>query len=160
MVCDRPKEINRNAQGQLHNEKGMSISWKDGYGIYSLNGVTMKKEHVMTPSEKMTPKMVMSEKNADVKAELIRKFGIDRLSKYGKVVDSWKNYNDEWYSKSEYELIDMASIFNQVSYAPHLKMTNLTTGTYHLEGVDPNCKTIKDALMFRCGEDVQIVAIK
>jgi hypothetical protein len=39
MVCARPKAIHRNQQGTLHNTRGMSIEWPDGWGLYHLNGV-------------------------------------------------------------------------------------------------------------------------
>jgi hypothetical protein len=44
IVCDRPKEIHRDNQGQLHNEKGMSIKYGDGWGLYHLHGVSFDKE--------------------------------------------------------------------------------------------------------------------
>jgi hypothetical protein len=44
IVCDRPKEIHRDNQGQLHNEKGMSIKYGDGWGVYHLHGVSFEKE--------------------------------------------------------------------------------------------------------------------
>lgn len=44
IVCDRPKEIHRDDQGQLHNEKGMSIKYGDGWGLYHLHGVSFEKE--------------------------------------------------------------------------------------------------------------------
>ena len=28
-------------------------------------------------------------------------------------------------------------------------MKNLTTGTYHVEGVDPSCNTVEEALKYR-----------
>jgi len=44
IVCERPKEINRNNDGALHNPRGMSISWSDGWGLYHLNGVRFDEE--------------------------------------------------------------------------------------------------------------------
>jgi hypothetical protein len=41
MVCERPSEIHRNAAGRLHRDGGKAIVWPDGWGVYSLNGVTV-----------------------------------------------------------------------------------------------------------------------
>jgi hypothetical protein len=32
---------------------------------------------------------------------------------------------------------------------PYLKMINPSIGTYHIEGVHPECKTVKEALIWR-----------
>jgi hypothetical protein len=39
MICARPKAIHRNVRGQLHNPRGKSIEYPDGWGLYHLNGV-------------------------------------------------------------------------------------------------------------------------
>ncbi len=89
------------------------------------------------------------EKNADVRAEFIRKFGIDRLSHMGKKIDDHTHYSNRLWTSSEYELIDMSPIFTNINYAPHLRMRNMTTGIYHLEGVHPSCRNLDQALNFR-----------
>jgi len=72
------------------------------------------------------------------------------MSDMGQKIDDWKSYDsNEWWVRSEYELIDMSSIFQNVNYAPYLKMKNLTTGIYHLEGVGPECITLEDAINYR-----------
>src|SRR5690606_668053 len=40
-VSDKPQEIHWNNQDPkiLHNDNGMSVKYKDGYGFYNLNGV-------------------------------------------------------------------------------------------------------------------------
>lgn len=152
-VCIRPCVVSRDEKDELHCEDGPAIAWRDGYGLFYLHGVSMSQEQVMTPAADMTAEMVMSEKNADVRAELVRKYGINRLADQGKVLDSYKAYSQQWWTKSEYELVDMAGIFESVDYAPHLKMKNQTTGIYHMEGVDPKCKSIADALTDRWGRN-------
>jgi len=44
IVCARPAEINRDEQGWLHNEHGMSIRYPDGWGLYHLHGVRFPKD--------------------------------------------------------------------------------------------------------------------
>lgn len=104
--------------------------------------------------------------NADAKAVFIRKIGLERLVEFGIVVDSYENYPDnEMWAKSEYKIIDMHKVIppkrfvdrfgnlqgkpKLFKYAPYLYMKNQTTGTYHLEGLHPRCKTLYDAIKMR-----------
>ena len=103
----------------------------------------------MTPSGCLDLEFFKKEKNADVKTEFIRKYGIDRMIGMGKEIDTYKNYSNLKWDESEYMLIDMAAIFININYAPHLYMKNQTTGVYHLEGVSPECKNLIDAFKFR-----------
>ena len=159
IVSEKPTEIHL-VNGRLHNPKGMSVKYADGFGVYSLNGVRVPEWLVMTPESRLTMEKFNELKDTDTRAEFIRKYGIDRMKSQGKIVDSHTKYDNEWYTKSQYELIDMAPIFKKVRYAPFLHMRNQTTETYHMEGVHPSCKTIQEAMKFRCGEEVEIVNIK
>ena len=44
----------------------VAIRWRDGYGEYYLNGVLVTEEIVMTPAEKLSAKLILTEKNAEV----------------------------------------------------------------------------------------------
>ena len=61
--------------------------------------------------------------------------------------------------KDTYELIDMSSIFTKVQYAPYLLMKNPSTGTMHMEGVHPDCKTVEQALNWRNQTDGQPIVL-
>ena len=101
-------------------------------------------------------------KTNDLRAEFLKRNNIAPLAKFGIVVDSYENYpeNESWI-KSEYKLIDMHKIVppktidsqhelsEDYTYAPYLYMKNQTTGVYHLEGVNPECKTLYDAIKMR-----------
>ena len=119
-----------------------------------------------TPAEELKSEDYFLLTNADVKAEFVKKIGIDRLIKLGTVVDSYENYPDnEMWAKSEYKIIDMHEIIpprqildrfgishgteKPFEYAPFLYMKNQTTGEYHLEGLHPRCKTLYDAIKMR-----------
>jgi len=152
IISQKPIEINM-VDGLLHAEGKPSIKYVDGFSVWSLNGVKVPQYLAETPESELDIEFFKKEKNADVKAEFIRKYGIDRMSNMGKSIDSFKNYNDNtWWVKSEYELIDMSPIFESINYAPHLKMKNQTTGTYHMEGVIPECRDLPSAIKFRFGE--------
>ena len=131
-----------------------------------------------TPAEELKPEDYFLLTNADVKAEFVKKIGINRLVDLGTVLDSYENYPDnEMWAKSEYKIIDMCKIIpprqildywgNQrgiekpFAYAPFLYMKNQTTGVYHLEGLHPRCKTLYDALKMRYnGLNIQNFEIK
>jgi len=105
-----------------------------------LNGVRMKPEHVLTPAENISPEIVLSEANTDIRRELLRKVGIERMIEKlpHKKLDSVGSY--ELYS------IDLG---NGVSDARYLKMTNPSIGVFHMEGISGECDTVEKALNFR-----------
>jgi hypothetical protein len=102
----------------------------------------MKLEYVMTPSEQLSPDTVLKEKSVDVRRELLRKIGVQRMKDYGKTIEQ----------AGDYSLIDMASVFAGTPYAPHLLMLNPSIpDTWHLEGVSPECHSIQQAINWRAG---------
>jgi hypothetical protein len=123
---------------ELHNEEGPAVEYKDGFGLYCLNGVSVDEWLVKTKPEDIDPESVPREQNAEVRREIVKKMGIDnfvRKSK-AKVIDS----------ENEYELLNID--FGQRD-RPFLKMKNPSIAEYHVEGVHPDCKTVRQALYFR-----------
>lgn len=157
-ISDRPAHIHKKGI-QLHHETEPSISFRDGYSVWCLNGVNVPRYLVETPAEKLTIDQFNKETNADVRAEFIRKFGIERMVSLGKIVDTADEKSGEWERRSEYQLINMGACFNRTT-AMFLKMKNQSTGIWHMEGVDPSCKTVKQALNFRYGSGIEIQSIK
>ncbi len=155
-VCEKPTEIHLNENNVLHRDGGPALSY-DGLGdfkIYALNGVRVPEYLAVTPEEKLDLDLYNKETNADIRAEFVRKVGIERFLDKGTLIDSYKNYDaetHEWWHKSEYELWDMSSLFEGLDYAPFIKMLNQTTGIWHMEGVSPECRTVGDALKERFG---------
>lgn len=147
-VCIRPCIVKTNSNDDLHCTNGPAIAWRDGYCEYSLNGVWVPEYLVMTPEGELNIDFFKKETNADVKAEFIRKYGIQRMLSLGEKICDAKNNDNKWYVESEYEVWNMGKIFNKKS-APFLKMKNITTGIYHFEGLPDNCNTIEDALKYR-----------
>jgi hypothetical protein len=165
IVSEKPLEIHLNEARVLHRDGGPALVY-DGMGdfaVHSLNGVRVPAWLAETDAEALKLDQYHSISNADVRAEFVRKVGIERFLDSGKLVDSYKNYDEnthDWWHKSTYELYDMSTMFEGLSYAPYLKMTNQTTGIYHMEGVSPNCRTVGDALKERFGgRDFVISAI-
>lgn len=142
-VCIKPCKVSRNDNGDLHCIDGMAIEWRDGYGEYYLNGVSVEENIVLTSADELDSKFVLTEKNAEVRREIVRKIGVERLCKdlNSKVIDM----------KDNYELLGLDIGDNRIR--PYLKMINPSIGTYHIEGVHPDCKTVDEALKFRNGRE-------
>ena len=163
IVCQKPTKISRNEKLQLHNETGKAVEYTDTWGFYALNGVVVPEYLVITPAEELSMDFFKKEENADIKAEFVRKYGVERMLDLGKKVDSFENYDQEehsWWWKSEYELWDMAVLFPGLDYQPFLKMRNQTTKIWHVEALSPNCRTLKDGLKERFGgKEMRIVSV-
>ncbi len=145
-ISEKPIEINWENK-RLHKDGDKAVKYSDGWGIYCLNGVRVPEYLVITPESRLDIEFFKKEKNVEVRTQFVRKYGIDRMRTLGKIIDKM----DRW----DYELIDMSPIFTNINYAPYLKMKNPSTGTIHMEGVHPECKTVEMALKWRAGEDVK-----
>ena len=145
-VSDFPKQINLNAEKQLHSYDQAALLYRDSYSLYMSNGIQMKKEYIETPVDKITKEMFLSEENVDVRREISRKLGIDKTIEMlgAETVDT---YDSKVCGKYELLMIDFN---NSGQKRPYLKMTNPSLkGVHHIEGVGVECKTVKDAIMFR-----------
>jgi hypothetical protein len=139
-VSERHNVLNRNDLGQLHKGDGPAVQYPDGWSIYALNGIRMKPEYVLTPASKLDCQLILKETNADIRRELIRKVGIERMLSVlpNKKLDAVGNY--ELYS---------IKLSDEVSDARYLKMLNPSIGVFHLEGVAPECDTVEKSLNWR-----------
>ena len=152
IISPKPKQIitiiDNRGNYILHSDGKPAVYYCDDFQIWALNGTKVPRWLAETPATSLNLEDYKTIDNADVKAEFIKKFGIDRMKSLGQTVDSWENYkkhhNYEWIKKSKYELIDMG-VMDKVGYTPYLGMINQTTGTYHLEAVSEDCKTISEA---------------
>jgi len=139
IVCQPPTIIKKNNSG-LHCEDGPALSYNGDNEIYALNGVVMQKEHVMTPAHKIDAAIVLKETNVEIRRELLRKIGIERMleSLPHTVLDKRGNY----------ELLSI-DLSEEIKLAKYLKMLNPSIGVWHLEGVDPGISNIDEALKWR-----------
>jgi len=138
IISEKPKTINM-FNGRLHCETGPSIEYPDGFRVYSLNGIRMPEWAITKTAEEIDPKDIMKEQNVEIRRELFRKVGIQRI--YDKL-------NSKMIDKRDgYELVDFD--FGNSITGRYLKMTNPSVGLIHIEGVTDDCDTIDKALMFR-----------
>ncbi|MFZ3064220.1 MAG: DUF6745 domain-containing protein [Nitrospirota bacterium] len=155
IILDRPEQVSMK-NGVLHNEAGMAIKYRDGWGVYYLNGVRVTKEIVETSADKLNPEIVLKETNAEVRREIVRKIGVERLEKKLKplVLDKW----------GDYELHDYSHLFPNMRCKPvYLKMKNPSIGVWHYEGVnieEMEAPTCQAALKWRLkGKDFKPIRI-
>jgi len=141
IVSARPQKIHI-LNGVLHKDGAPSVEYKDGTKCYTLNGIPVKDWHSLTPSSKIDPKKVLAEENADIRRELIRKVGIERMLS----VLPHKVLN----TVGDYQLLSV-NLGNGVADARYLKMLNPSIGIWHLEGVHPDCGTVQHAINWRAG---------
>jgi hypothetical protein len=140
-VCflqEKPKEIHMKDK-RLHNEAGPSVLYRDGFSVYSLNGIRVPEWVVTKDPDTITKEEIFGIEDVDIRREAIGKIGIHRIAKWGKIID----YNDH------YKLIDLS--LEDGKYTPYLQMKNPSIDAHHVEGVHPNCKTITQALAWRNG---------
>lgn len=142
---EKPLYMMFNKENQLHADNKPCAIYKDGFGMYALNGVRMPKHIVETPADKLDPELFQKIENAEIRREFIRKVGIERVVKNAEIMDM----------KGDYELLKFLVPKAQVKERVYLKMINPSIGTYHVEGVPPTCKTVADALYFRNGTHEQ-----
>jgi len=140
VFSDRPLYIHRNAENQPHNSSGAYIEYRDGWKLYALNGIQCEAKHVEVDPEKYPAEEILKETSVDLRRELIRRVGIERVlaSLNPKVIDT----------KGDYELLNV-SVPGVFENAIYLKMTNPSIGVFHLEGVARECKTVQQALNWR-----------
>jgi hypothetical protein len=140
LVSEKPIAIHRNARGQLHKDGALALEHSDGWGVYALNGIRMKSDYILTPAEKISPETVLAETNADIRRELIRKVGIERMLA--------KLPHKRMDKRGNYELLSI-NLGNGATDARYLRMLNPSVGVWHLEGVAPECDTITKSLNWR-----------
>lgn len=164
VLCRKPLEVHLNSDRVLHKEAGPALKF-DGLGdfqIFALNGTRVPEYLAVMESHQIPLDSYLKETSADVKAEFVQKVGIERFLEMGKLVDTYKNYDQEdhpfWW-QSEYEVWDMGALFPELPKVRYLKMKNFTTGVWHMEGISPDMgDSLKDALKDRFDGDMKIVA--
>ena len=77
IMTDRPCALHRDGNGRLHNESGMALEYRDGWGIYAIGGVRVDEQIVLHP-ETQTVEQIKKEGNAEIKRIRIERFGWDK----------------------------------------------------------------------------------
>lgn len=150
-ISDFPEEIHM-VNGLLHKDGGAAVKYRDGWSLYSLNGVQVPEWIAVPNSEQLDPKRIKDIDNAQVRAEFVRKVGIDRLvySLGAKVIDEQKvtlktPHDDSW--ECHYQLLEVD--YGNDTIRRCLKMPNASHELWHVEYVPVECNTVDDAINFR-----------
>ncbi len=146
LIQHRPKEIHFNENKQLHKDGGPALSYRDGSSIWCLNGVTVPQWLAETRAEDINPRKLLEIDNAQVRADFVRKVGIERVcySLEAKCVDK----------QDGYELI-MLDLGDGRRW-PYLRMQNPSVPElWHVEGVHPDGGTVSEALKWRNGGETE-----
>ena len=141
-ISYKPIKLLVDDQNRLHCDNGPAIEYKDRYAQYYLHGVSVPKELAEIKKEDMNPNDLSKYKNVEIRMQFIKKLGVDKIKERGIVIET----------KGVYNLIDMHSIFEGLTYAPYLFMINPSTGETHAEGVSPECKSVSQAINWRAGD--------
>lgn len=78
VISNRPTNINMK-NGLLHSDGSPAVEYADGLKSWALNGVKVPQYLAETPEGELSIDFFKKENNADIRAEFIRKFGIERM---------------------------------------------------------------------------------
>ena len=149
LVSERPVELHVDTQNRPHCATGPFCRWVDGSALFALNGVYVPAWVVLTPVEQIDPARILAETNAQVRAEIIRKVGIERfIQKVGATVLD---------TVGDYQLL--AVDYGDGTKRPYLKMRNPSVGIWHVEGVQPGITTVRKALQWRKPKRLQSIPV-
>jgi hypothetical protein len=129
---------------QVHSEDGPAVYWPEGNEQYFvINGIQVPQVLGETAASELDPRLILHERNLEVRRELVRKIGVERIcSELAASIDQ----------EGDYELL-MLNLDDDASL-PFLKMKNPGTGAYHVEGATPECLTVASALVWRNQTDI------
>jgi hypothetical protein len=147
-VCHKPVKIKTNRNNMLHADGENAIEYKDGFRVWALNSVRVTKEIAETPWNELDSNLVLTEQNAEIRREIVRKIGIEKVCN-----DLGAKCLDK---DGDYELLELKAGERTHRY---LKMVNPSINTYHVEGVAIECETVEQALNFRKPEAMRRIPV-
>lgn len=150
-VIALPRPIVHLKGQQVHSVDGPAVHWPEGAEEYFVvNGIQVPRELVEMPAADLDPRLVLRERDANVRHQVVLKIGLERLCDGldAKCVDR----------QGDYELL-MLDLQDEQAH-PFLKMKDPSSGAYHVEGVAPECTTVAAALAWRNQTDVPPAVLK
>jgi len=79
-ISDRPLRIARDNGGRLHHESEKALEYRDGWGLYSWHGYRIPDDYewIITDKERITPKKIEHETNAELRRIMLEIYGYDK----------------------------------------------------------------------------------
>jgi hypothetical protein len=77
-ISNRPKEIHRDNTGALHSTIGPSISYRDGWSLYHVHGVSIPKDWIEN-KDKLEPSLALTWDNVEQRRALAELVGWDKV---------------------------------------------------------------------------------
>lgn len=137
----------------LHNYDGKAVEYRDGNGVYVINGTFIPPEFhhlVETRAESISVEEVMGIKNTEIRTEFLKKIGIDKA--FDKL-DKKKLDAKELDKGGLYELF---SVQMGETTRVYLRGECPSNQEPFFEAVPPDCQTVEQALNFRNGFKIEI----
>jgi hypothetical protein len=131
VVCGNPEKINRNQSGRLHSEKEPAIKWSDGFELYYLDGIHLKKNDWVGITQKIMPaKEAIAFENIEQRTVALKYIGYDNVIKElgGKIIDTFPRLG--------YEVIEIDLKDDDIP-ARFVKVKCPSTGKVTILRIDP-----------------------
>lgn len=137
---NRHEKVSFNKNGLLHCDGGPAVRYRDGFSVWALNGVNVPQWLAESKADEIDPMDIYKLKNAQQRAEAIKKVGIERwvYKADAKTIDK----------QGDYELLSVK--WFDGSRKKYLKMLNPSVPElWHIEGVGNEVNTVDEAHVFR-----------
>jgi len=83
-ISDRPKELYRDNAGRLHNIAGPSISYRDGWSLYHIHGVSVPNNWIEQKNT-LDPSLALTWENVEQRRALAEIIGWDKVLQNTKI---------------------------------------------------------------------------
>lgn len=132
IVCEFPQKLDKIEQG-LHCDNGPAIEYKDGWKIWSIDGVVVDEKTVLRPHE-LTLQDINNESNEEVRRIKIERFGWEKyLKEAGTLIEERFNERD----------LQIEKLY-QVGQIKRMILTDPSTGRKYSQGVPNDIKTCEE----------------
>lgn len=82
IVSERPSVVRMDKRGRIHSLDLPAVSFRDGWSVYAIHGVRVPMKYIITAPDKIDPKEVLSESNAEIRTAVIKKCGFGRFRQH------------------------------------------------------------------------------
>lgn len=142
IALEHPVRISRDEFGRLHNASEMSIEYSDGWGCYSLHGMTVENADIIVHRDRITIDDIYKEHNAEIRRVMIEFYGLERFV---------HDCNAEIVDDNERFGVLYKTAINDLERVAMLKVTNRTpepdgTFKHYFLSVPTGCRTARQAV--------------